>query len=326
MAQDLSLSILKPGTLAKHGPAVFALVRNEAYLLPHFFAHYRAMGVGAFVIYDDKSDDGGMEFLEAQTDCVVLGSDNRYGDIFGLDDEGAPRTLQHVLKESVPESLLADRWVATVDADEFLVLPSGYGDLVQFTERLDGLGRLYATAPLVDFYAQTLDHRHYAADVSPFDANPYFDVGPYYFWADAPSPLVLAGGVRFKLLRMLSDKHPEQLPLIFKGIAPRQTLLWKIPLLRHGRGVVRIGAHWINTSPAPDIAVALAHFKFGPDLDGKIQVALAERQFSQGSTEYAFLQAVTQLMGQENLVTWETRRFDGPASLERGGLMSAPPP
>lgn len=193
------------------------------------------MGLGAFVIYDDRSNDGGMDYLRAQPDGVVLRSERRYGDRFGVDDAGEPRTLQHVLKESVPESLLADRWVLTVGADEVLVLPTSYADLAQFTERLDGLGRLYATARLADFYAQTRDRRQCATGLNPSTANPYFEAGPDYFWGAAPSPLVLTGGIRFKLLRMCSHMYPERLPLIFKDIAPRQTLLWKIPLLRRGR-------------------------------------------------------------------------------------------
>ncbi len=326
MNRDISLSILKPAAIPRHGPAVFAMIRNEAYLLPHFLAHYRAMGVEGFFFYDDRSDDGGLDYLGAQPDCVILGSDLRYADVVGSDVDGAPRTLQHALKESVPESLLSGRWVLTVDADEFLVLPSGYSSLLQLTTRLEGLGHVYATAPLVDFYAQTLDHRRYPAAVDPFSANPYFDAGPYYFWDGGYSPNVLAGGVRFKLLRMLSHRFPEQLPLVFRGVTPRQTLLWKAPLIRHGHGVRRVGAHWLDVQPKADVCLALAHFKFGPDLDGKIEAALAHRQFADASAEYAFLKAVIELMGQESLVTWETRRFEGPASLERAGLMSAPPP
>src|ERR1019366_3431623 len=121
-----------------------------------------------------------VDFLMTQPDCAVLRSDHKFGDSFGQDN--VKRRLPAVLKERVPEAVLPGRWVLTVDADEFLVLPSGCPSLVEFIALLERIEQPYATAPMVDFYGETLDHRNYARSRDPFAGNPYFDVGPYYQW------------------------------------------------------------------------------------------------------------------------------------------------
>ncbi len=156
MAAAIDLKTLKRAPPAGNAPAVFSIVRNERYFLPHFLAHYRALGVGLFVFYDDHSDDGTIDHLCAQPDCAVVNSDRAFGEDYGLDRHGAPRRLRQVLKETAADRLLPGRWVATVDADEFLVLPEWASTLPDLIARLEAMGQPYATAPMVDFYGETL--------------------------------------------------------------------------------------------------------------------------------------------------------------------------
>ncbi|HWA61069.1 MAG TPA: glycosyltransferase family 2 protein, partial [Caulobacteraceae bacterium] len=81
-ATSITLRTLKAASLPRHGPLVFALVRDEDYFLPHFFAHYRALGVAGFLIYDDRSQAPTRDFLAAQPDCLVVTSDHSFGDFF----------------------------------------------------------------------------------------------------------------------------------------------------------------------------------------------------------------------------------------------------
>ena len=319
--QQLTLTFVKTASVRPRGVVVFSVMRDEDYFLPFFFDHYRKLGVDGFLIYDDRSGERTLEFLSAQPDCSIVRSDHAFGDSFAPAGALFDRRLPHVLKESVPESLLRDRWVLTVDADEFLVLPSEFQDLPQLIAALERREQPYLTAPMVDFYGETLAARNYPRNLSPFEANPYFDCGPYYFWLGEQTPTVFAGGVRHKLLRRLYQRRPDLVAQIYNRSGRAAQYLWKSPLLKHGAGVTRVGDHSLSVCPAPGLEGALAHFKFYPDLDAKIAMALHERQYVSGSVQYAILQAAIDVMGDESLVTWETCRYDGPASLERAQLM-----
>jgi hypothetical protein len=52
---------------------LFCTLRNECPRLAHFLRHYRALGVGHFLIVDNGSDDGSGAFLADQPD-VSLGA------------------------------------------------------------------------------------------------------------------------------------------------------------------------------------------------------------------------------------------------------------
>jgi hypothetical protein len=270
MSDDMTLLIVKAAPATSAGPALFAIVRDENYLLPFFFAYYRALGVELFVIYDDRSGPATVDFLMTQPDCAVLRSDHRFGDTFGKDRFGVDRRLPTVLKERAPEAVLPGRWVLTVDVDEFLILPPGCPNLVAFVALLERLEQPYATAPMVEFYAETLDHRNYSRSQGPFAGNPHFDAGPYYRWTGGTAPVRLGGGMRGRLLKRLCEEHPDRVTGVFGDYGPDMAQSWKAPLLKHGFGVVRTGDHEISVAPSPEVTAALAHFKLHPDLDAKI--------------------------------------------------------
>jgi hypothetical protein len=226
-----------------------------------------------------------------------------------------------ILKETVPERFFPGRWVISVDADEFLILPPPFTTVGDLTAHLDRTGDHYASAAMVDFYGQTLNHRNYAASQDPFTGNPYFDAGPYYYWTGGLAPLAFTGGVRYRLLQRLCHLYPDNIFEIFDTFLPSPAKSWKIPLLKQGVGVKRIGDHEISVPPRRGLSAAIAHFKFYPGLDAKISQALAERQYWNNSSEYRFLSSAIDRFGQEPLACAETRVFDGPLSLEQAGLI-----
>lgn len=319
MSQTLNLRVVKPASTT-HGLALFAIIRNEDYFLPFFFDHYRALGIETFLIYDDRSDAPTKDFLNAQADCAIVESDHRFGDDFGADDNGVPRRLPMILKESVPPLAFPDRWVLSVDADEFLVLPTGFSDLPHLIRRLDDIGQPYLTASMVDFYGPTLNHRNYDRRLNPFAANPYFDAGPYYHWTGEARPYAMPIGLRHRLMMTMLRDHPEEIAKIY-GDTAYLAKNWKIPLLKNGVGILRNGDHEISLAPSGELSGALAHFKFHPDLDKKIAVALGEGQYFNRSQEYAFLRTVIRFFGDADLVGPESRTFDGARSLEEAQLI-----
>lgn len=320
---SLSLQVVKRAGLGERGPVVFAVIRDEDYFLPHFFEHYRRLGIEAFVVYDDRSGPATADFLLAQPDCSVLRSERRFGDVFDRDGASPDRRLPLVLKESVPERLLPGRWVLTVDADEFLILPIGYVGVPQLIADLERLELPYLTAPMVDFYGPSLNARNYPRHLGPFEGNPYFDAGPYYKWEGEISPRPTFAGVRVRLLRKLLERSPDVVAATFGSYAVGPGLSWKSPLLKHGCGITRVGDHRLSVAPRDDITAALAHFKFYPDLDAKIDLALAEGQYFGGSVHYRVLKAAIDCFGDDSLIGEETRAYDGPGSLEAAQLMWA---
>lgn len=88
-----------------------ACTRNEMFMLPHFLAHYRAMGVKAFLIADNTSDDGTLEYLARQPDVAVFSVDSEY------------RISQYGVawQQAILSNFRVGRWSLVADADEFLV-------------------------------------------------------------------------------------------------------------------------------------------------------------------------------------------------------------
>jgi hypothetical protein len=300
---------------------VFSIVRDEAYFLPYFLNHYRALGVELFLFYDDCSIDGTTEFLCAQPDCGVFTSDLTFSEDFGVDAQGGARRLPQALKETLPDRALPGRWVVTADSDEFLLLPEAAPTLPAFIAALEAAGQPYATAPMVDFYGETLNQRNYPGDLDPFVVNRYFDVGPYFEWEGRQIPTPAVRGLRMRLLLMMLKTHPAACERLFGGDITASGI-WKAPLLKHGSGVTRVGDHLLSIAPRTRLGCAIAHFKLYPGLDAKIERALRERQYANQSLEYAFLDACIRLMGDTPLAAPETRRFTGQRSLQEAGLLN----
>jgi len=320
--RQIELVTLRQGAGERPGPWLFSMMRNERYFLPHFFAHYRRLGIANFLIYDDGSDDGTRECLMNEEHCTVVTSAARFGELHGREPNGAPLRLGVALRQSIPDQLLAGRWVLTVDADEFLVLPTGCDSLPTLIERLEKQGRLLAAGAMVDFYPATLSDRRYAAEIDPFAANPYFDTGPLFRWdRGMRMPQQLPGGIRYRLLRMLLERKPDLVRQVYGDHPVSLAKNWKVPLLRHDCGVVRHGDHEVSVAPGAGLDIALAHFKFYPALDRKIADALQLGQYYNASMEYRFLAAALDELGNVSLVAPETRRFEGPHSLSAAGLM-----
>ena len=168
----MDLTFLKKGPRNEQGIGLFSMVRDELYFLPRFFEHYRTLGVTDFAIYDDRSADGTTEYLVAQPDCTVVTGPYRFDTTFGVMPTGLPKKFFDYVKEVLPDSFFGGRWALTVDADEFLFLPSGFSDLGKFTAFLESEKRLYASGPMVDLYPQRL------ADMLESSSEDFFALMP----------------------------------------------------------------------------------------------------------------------------------------------------
>lgn len=299
---------------------LFSIVRNEAALLPHFLRHYRGLGVDHFFIYDDQSTDDTPALLRAQPDCTVLMSPHRFGDICGEISANVPKRFCSLLRETVPPAVVTQGWAVVVDVDEFLILPPGVTTLPQMCKLLDDRGQWYATAPLVDFYPENFAT---STAATPFEACPYFDVGPLYEWNGADiEPRRLFRGIRARLHRVMAATQPWVVEHICGGLQSEwMAKCWKVPLLRHGQGITRHGDHEISVPPATNCDVALAHFKFFAGFHRKFAAAVEDAQYFRQSVEYRMLEAAIAMAGNRSLLGPESRRYTGPESLVNAMLL-----
>ena len=214
----------------------------------------------------------------------------------------------------------------TVDADEFLILPPPAKIIDELIEALELAKQYYCFASLVDYYPQTLAMRNYNEKTDPFVVNRLFDAGPYYRIDDSSGKLKRVKprwvGVRPRLLRYLKRNFPVETKSIYGEFDMNPPSARKIPLMRNGAGIVRIGNHNINEQLTLNLSVALAHFKFYPGTDDKINTALSEGQYYRNSMEYRLLNLAIEKVPDLDLTCKHSTTFTGAQSLVDAKLLS----
>jgi cyanophycin synthetase len=294
------------------GPSLIALMRNESYLLPHFFAHYRDLGVENFIVYDDGSRDGTREFLANQLDCTLVTSDRSFNELLS---DG--RSYHHGLRQVLQDVFLPDRWAISVDADEFLILPPPFTRAADFEKLLDKRGHSCVFGTMIDAYPVRLRDRHYSQALSPFEGSPYVDsASGFRRLLGTHKPQKMLEGIRGRLIRRLREEQPKSYHQLFGNKGYLMPALFKVPFLHSGRGLVRLNSHTINAIPPYDVEVALGHFKFGPDFDSRMSTALSDEKYYLGSIEYKILSQFVEYFEDIDL------RYDGSIMIEDKDLLS----
>jgi hypothetical protein len=313
---EVKFSILKKPDTGQSGVTAFTIVRNETYFLPHFLQHYRDLGVREFWFLDDRSTDGTREVLLAQPDCGVFEANLAFG------DQVAQLRFGEAAKTLVPRALLQGRWVLTVDADEFLLLPQALGSLDALVGALEGAGLKVARAVMLDFFPSTLRALTDAlADCNPFALCPYFDAWETLNWPDRtrePKEFSLRDGVRPRMFARLLDTSSELRSLLHSY---KFATMYKVPLLFWEADTEMFTPHHSTASPSDRIQLALAHFKFYPGYNARIADALSTKAYWRNSMEYCFLDIAARELLDWTLAGPRSRRFNSPRDVEEAGLL-----
>ena len=295
--------------VAQDAILVFATMRNEMVRLPHFLAHYRALGVDHFLIVDNGSDDGTVAYLADQPDVSVWQTQKSYRLArFGMDWVG---WLQWRYGH--------DHWCLTVDADELLIYPDHDAkDLKALTAWLDGKGISSMGALMLELYPDgPIQDVQYTPGDDPTEVLCWYDADnytqqyhPYY------GNLWIQGGVR---RRVFFDREPARAPT-----------LSKTPLVRWNRRFAYVSStHQILPRYLHDVfdpegqtkvTGVLLHTKFLPVIAEKSAEELTRQQHFQNSEAYVtYHQQLT-----ENPDLWHktAQRYEGAEKLIAQGLMS----
>jgi Glycosyl transferase family 2 len=141
--------------------ALCAIVRNEIRSIIEWLAHYKALGFSEFLIYDNDSDDGTAEVLQALDDA---------GELVYLDWPHAVGQRPQRLAYANARTVATAEWLAFFDADEFLFLRED-ATIQAFLARFDagvsaiavnwivfgsGGQRHYAARPVVERFTDAL--------------------------------------------------------------------------------------------------------------------------------------------------------------------------
>lgn len=298
------------GLAASPAMTLCALARNEMYFLPAFLDHYRALGIGRFVILDDQSDDGTREFLASQADVLLLGSDRRYGDTFTAGTgplAGKPRRMVHVWKTLIMQKFCEGRWAVCVDADEFIRLPGGI-DFAALVARIGPGGAPAVAGVMLDVYPARVEDLKTPA---PFDAATgwYFDAERHVAFAPKLGEFRASyAGVRARLLQRHGIALPEAASASWRRRLVRMlpggwrflrfNELPKVVLMKWQRGELFLSSHRTTQAIRPDVLLPILHFKFTPDLYRRTRSALAEGQYFNGSAEYQLMSRLLDEMEQ----------------------------
>jgi len=283
----------------------FMTLRNEMVRLPFYLDHYRAMGVGHFLVVDNGSDDGSAGYLAAQPDVSVWTTDASYKlSRFGVD---WLTCLQHKFG--------AGKWCLTADSDEILVLPEGrlLTDLTTYLDRenIPSFGVLmmdmYPKGPVNDATYQVGDDP-FAGDLCWFDADGHRAERHRVY-----DNLVLRGGVRDRVF--------------FAGEPQLAPTMNKTPLVKWQRGHAYVSSsHQILPRPLNDVYRAgrpsgvFLHSKFLPNIGAKSQEELARKQHFENGDLY--VEYYNTLIESPDLWCETSVKYEGPNQLESLGLMT----
>jgi len=244
------------------------VLRNERDRLPWHLAAHRALGVSTFLVVDNGSTDGSLEYLLDQPDVRLWRTTMSF--------------RQGNFGSAWFEALLSrygvGRWVLMLDADEIFRFPGDrHVGLRELCHQLDGRGYRAVSGTLLDMYSsRPVADTPYRAGEDFLQVCPYFDRRSYH--DEQPNAGVFAnqtlrfGGVRSRVFG--SDTR---------------FLVTKTPLLRYDPDVVLAGGqHW-TSHPADRIAHdggVVLHFKFFSSFVQYAQDEAGRNEHAEGAGQY----------------------------------------
>jgi hypothetical protein len=298
-----------PGHFPRGAILAFLCLRNETARLPHLLRHYRALGVGHFLVVDNGSDDGTVALLRDQPDVSLWRTTASYrASRFGID------WINWLLARHG-----RGHWCLTVDADELLVYPGDdRHDLHALTAWLDRAGLAAFGALMLDLYPRGPLGQGAMPD-DPLSVLQWFDAAPYCAKRQVPmGNLWVQGGARARVF--------------FADTPRRAPTLNKLPLVRWRRGYAYMNSthamlprrlNAVYDGPGGEAPSGeLLHTKFLSDF---VPRSAEERGRAQHfHTPSAFQDYYDRIAQAPTLWHPGAARYQGPEQLEQLGLIRAP--
>lgn len=254
---------------------LFSTQRNERIRLPYFLDYYRNMGIAHFLIVDNDSTDGALDYLADQPDVSVWHSTASYKRArFGVDWLNWLQ-MQHG----------HGHWCLVVDPDEFLIYPfCDTRPLRALTDWLDASSIRSFSAMLLDMYPKgRLDDQPYRAGQDPMEIAAWFDSGNYSLKRNFEyGNLWIQGGPR---RRVFFPDEPHRAPALNKIPLVKWDRKYAYVSSTHmllPRGLNQVYDEW-GGEKASGI---LLHAKFLDTFNAKAREELDRKQHYAASVEY----------------------------------------
>lgn len=221
-------------------------LRDEFPRLPHVLAHHRNLGVDHFLIIDNGSTDGSLEYLVDQPDTIVWRTEGSY----------RAANCGAVWWDLLLRRHARGNWCLIIDADEYFIFPGWESRrLRDLCRELDAHRVTCYPAVFLDMYGPgRLSESVIEPDRDLIESFPHFDRNWFRTQRGLAGPrrnlLNHWGGVR---ARIFGDRGLDSY------------LLDKVPLFRHQSGDVLLsGNHWMSRPSAEisDGRGVLLHFKY----------------------------------------------------------------
>lgn len=290
------------------GEIVLAMcLRNEASRLPAFADYYRRLGVSHFLIVDNDSTDGLMEWAATQQDVSVWHTGASYREAaFGM------LWVNDLLRRHA-----RGHWCVVCDPDEFLVYPHiETRDLRALTSFLDEDQRPVMHSLLVDAYSdRPLSETELRLGQDPFEVCQFFDRDGYIQYPGWGGTTWIRGGPRLRI-------HFKE------GDILEAPALNKIPLIKwrwyyHYRNSMHDARpRYLNEAHAKgrvSVTGALFHFKFVSSFAAKAAEEAERGQHWGDGIQYAqYRENADPVLYAEGI----SEKYAGPQQLVELGLMS----
>ncbi|MEO9683470.1 MAG: glycosyltransferase family 2 protein [Tateyamaria sp.] len=253
----------------------FTTMRNEVVRLPYFLEYYREMGINHFLIVDNGSTDGSLDYLAAQPDVSVWSTNASYKrSRFGVD-----------WLNWLQMKYAHGHWALVVDPDEFLVYPfCDTRPLRALTDWLDASSIKSFSAMLLDMYPKgRLNEQPYQAGQNPMEIASWFDSGNYMIKRNKVfGNLWIQGGPR---ARVFFPDEPARAPALNKVPLVKWDRRYAYASSSHmllPRGLNQVYDEWGGEKASG----VLLHAKFLDTFNSKAAEELDRKQHYAGSVEY----------------------------------------
>ena len=308
-SRDLRTVQNNTGNIRKGDILLFCTLRNEAFRIPHFLEHYRAMGVRHFIFVDNGSDDEFQQTVRDDADISVWYTEASYKQSgFGM------LWLNHLLRKYG-----CNHWCVVCDPDEFLVFPySDQRNLYELTDFVACERRKSFFCLLLDMYSDLpVEETHYDADKLPAEVCPYFDsVGYVQTVNRRVLNIWVQGGVR---RRVIFKNNPASAPALNK--TPLVKWKWNYSYISSTHALVprhlNVPHHFNYLMPTG----CLLHFKFFSVLQEKAAEEQVRNEHFMNSLEYVHYDKHTSEKTSP-LIYEKSAKYEDWRQLVRLGLMN----
>ncbi|WP_295176034.1 glycosyltransferase family 2 protein [Shimia sp.] len=253
----------------------FSTLRNEHIRLPYFLEYYRNKGINHFLIVDNDSDDGSLEYLMEQPDVSVWHTRKSYKKSkFGVD---WLNWLQFRYGHN--------HWCLVVDPDEFFIYPfCDTRPIRALTDWLDASSIKSFSAMLLDMYPRgPITEQPYQAGQDPMEIACWFDAGNYTMTKNPQyGNLWIQGGPRS---RVFFPDEPELAPALNKIPLVKWNRRYCYASSTHmllPRGLNQVYDEWGGEKASG----LLLHAKFLDTFTVKAEEELERNQHYSASVEY----------------------------------------